>query len=37
MRINKMITEEKMFDLLSNSPNLFFLEIDGDQFGEIVC
>ena len=37
MRINKMITQEKMLDLLSNSHNLFFKEMYGDQFGEFLC
>ena len=37
MRINKMTTEEKCFDLLSNSLNSFFKEIYRDQFGEFVC
>ena len=37
MRINKMITQEKRFDLLSNSLNTFFKEIYRDQFGEFVC
>ena len=36
MRFNKMITLEKGFDLLSNSPNSFFKEMYGDQFGEFV-
>ena len=31
-----MITNEKSFDLLSNSLNLFFKEMYGDQFGEFV-
>ena len=37
MRINKMITKRKTFDLLPKSLNLFFKEMDGDQFGEFVC
>ena len=37
MRINKMITQEKCFDLLSNSLNTFFKEVYRDQFGEFVC
>ena len=37
MRINKMITERKIFDMLSNSLNLFFKEMYGDQSGEFVC
>ena len=32
-----MITLEKSFDLLSNSLNSFFKEMNGDQFGEFVC
>ena len=36
-RINKMITKRKIFDLLSNSLNLFFTEMCGDQSGEFVC
>ena len=31
---NKMITERKIFDLLSNSLNWFCKEMYGDQFGE---
>ena len=37
MRINKMITKRKIFDLLSNSLNSFMKEMYGDQFGEFVC
>ena len=37
MRINKIITKRKIFDLLPNSLNLFFKEMYGDQFGEFVC
>ena len=37
MRINKMITKRKIFDLLPNSLNLLFKEMYGDQFGEFVC
>ena len=37
MRIDKMITKIKCFDLLSNSLNLFFMEKYRDQFGEFVC
>ena len=37
MRINKMIAERKIFDMLSNSLNLFFKEMYGDQSGEFVC
>ena len=37
MRINKMITKEKMLDLLSNSLYLFFMKMCRDQFGEFVC
>ena len=36
MRINKMITKRKIFDLLPNSLS-FFKEMYGDQFGEFVC
>ena len=32
-----MITQEKMLDLLSNSLNLFFKEMYGDQFEEFLC
>jgi len=35
MRINKMITKEKMA-LFSNSLNIFFNKMYGDQFGEFV-
>ena len=35
MRINKMITKRKIFDLLSNSLNQFFKEMYGDQSGEL--
>ena len=31
MRINKIITKRKIFDLLSNSLNQFFKEMYGDQ------
>ena len=37
MRINKMITKRKTFDLSPKSLNLFFKEMYGDQFGEFVC
>ena len=37
MRINKMITERNVFDLLPNSLNSFCKEMYGDQFGEFVC
>ena len=37
MRINKMITMRKIFDLLSNSLNQVFKEMYRDQFGEFVC
>ena len=37
MRINKMITKRKTFDLLSNSLNSFFKKMYGDWFGEFVC
>ena len=37
MRINKMITKRKIFDLLPNSLNSFLKEMYGDQFGEFVC
>ena len=37
MRINKMITKRKIFDLLPNSLNQFFKKMYGDQFGEFVC
>ena len=37
MRINKMITKEKIPCLLSNSLNSVFKEMHGDQFGELVC
>ena len=33
MRINKMIIKRKIFDLLSDSLNLFFKEMYTDQFG----
>ena len=36
MRVNKMITKRKIFDLLPNSLSLFFKEMYGDQFGEFV-
>ena len=36
-RINKMITNRRIFDLLSNSLNSFFTEMYGDQSGEFVC
>ena len=32
MRIDKMITKRKIFDLLPNSLNSFFKEMYGDQF-----
>ena len=34
VRIDKMITKIKCFDLLSNSLNSFFMEKYRDQFGE---
>ena len=37
MRINTITPEGKFSDLLSNSLNLFFIEMYGDQFGEFVC
>ena len=37
MRIHKMITKEKCFDLLSNSLNSFLKEMYRDLFGEFVC
>ena len=37
MRINKMITMRKIFDLSSNSLNQVFKEMHRDQFGEFVC
>ena len=37
VRIDKMITKIKCFDLLSNSLNVFFMEKYRDQFGEFVC
>ena len=37
MRINKMISNRKIFDLLPNSLNYFFKKMYGDQFGEFVC
>ena len=37
MRVNKMITKEKCFDLLLNSLNLFFKEMYEDQYGEFIC
>ena len=36
MRVNKMTTKEYRLDLLSNSLNLFFKEMYGDQSGEFV-
>ena len=36
MRINKMITKRKVFDLKSNSLNEFSKEMYGYQFGEFV-
>ena len=36
MRMNKMVTWEKWFDLLSNSLDTFFKEMYRDQFGEFV-
>ena len=37
MRVNKMITKEKCFDLLSNSLNYFFKEMYEGQYGEFIC
>ena len=37
MRINKMITKGKCFDLLSDSLYSFCEEMYRDQFGEFVC
>ena len=37
MRINKLITYEKMPYLLSNSLNPSMKEMYRDQFGEFVC
>ena len=37
MRVNKMITNKKCFDLLLNSLNYFFKEMHEDQFGEFIC
>ena len=37
MRIHKMITKRKIFDLLSTSLNLFFKKMYADQSGEFVC
>ena len=37
MRINKMITKEKIPDLLPNSLNSFSKEMYEVQFGEFVC
>ena len=37
MRINKMITKRKIFDLSSNSLNWFYKEMYKDQSGEFVC
>ena len=36
MRINKMITKAKVFDLNSNTLNYFFKEMYGYRFGEFV-
>ena len=37
VRIDKKSPKGKFLELLSNSLNLFFMEMHGDQFGEIVC
>ena len=37
MRINKMITKGKRFDLLSDSLYSFCKGMYRDQFGEFVC
>ena len=37
MRVHKMITKGKCFDLLSNPLNSFRKEMYRDQFGEFVC
>ena len=37
VRIDKMITKRKIFDLLPNSLKSFFKEMYRDQFGEFVC
>ena len=37
MRVHKMTTKGKYFDLLSNSLNSFCKEMYRDQFGEFVC
>ena len=37
MRIDKVIPKGKCGDLLSNSPNLFFKEMYGEQSREFVC
>ena len=36
VRIDKMMTEGKSYDLLSNSLNKVFKEMYGDQSGELV-
>ena len=36
MRVNKMITKEKMLCLLSNSVNYFFEEFYEGQYGEFI-
>ena len=33
----KKLPKRKCFDLLSNSLNLFFMEMYRDKFGEFVC
>ena len=37
MRINQMITQEKMPPSFIKFAQLFFKEMYGDQFGEFVC
>ena len=37
MRVIKMITKKKCFDLLSNSLNYFFKEMYKGQYGEFIC
>ena len=37
MRVHKMITKGKCFDLLSNPLNSLCKEMYRDQFGELVC
>ena len=37
MRVDKMITKKKCFDLLSNSLNYFFKEMYEGQYGEFIC